>query len=163
MMTGSDCLSIHRSLRTLTYKNLLIAELPNGDWAQTVLRQFLFSTYQYLLFEQLQKSPDEQLCAIAEKSIKETTYHIKWSSDWVIRLGDGTEESNSRIKKAIDTLWMYTGELFIPVIYEAIDTSLLRDAWLLKVKAVFEEATLTVPENIYMQTGGKTGSHSAPG
>ncbi len=142
------------------FKNLLITELPNGDWAQTVLRQFLFSTYQYLLFQELQKSSDKQLAAIAEKSIKETTYHVKWSSEWVIRLGDGTEESNSRMKNAIDYLWMYTGEFFIPAVYETINMALLKDAWLLKVRAIFEEAGLVVPDKVFMQTGGKTGNHT---
>ena len=73
----------------------MLVEQPNGDWAQTILRQFFFSQYQYLLFEQLQNSKDEQLAAIAEKSLKEITYHLRWSSEWVIRLGDGTEESHN--------------------------------------------------------------------
>ncbi len=94
------------------FKNCLLVEQPNGDWAQTILRQFFFSQYQYLLFQQLQNSKDEQLAAIAEKSLKEVTYHLRWSSEWVIRLGDGTEESHQRMLKAIDELWRYTGELF---------------------------------------------------
>ena len=87
------------------FKNCLLVEQPNGDWAQTILRQFFFSQYQYLLFQQLQNSKDEQLAAIAEKSLKEVTYHLRWSSEWVIRLGDGTEESHQRMIKAIDELW----------------------------------------------------------
>ncbi len=142
------------------FKNLLITELPNGDWAQTILRQFFFSVYQYELYSKLLKSTDAQLAAIAEKSLKEITYHIKWSSEWVIRLGDGTEESNSRMKKAIDFLWMYTGEFFIPASYEETDPSILKDAWFAKVKDVFEEAGLNVPENAFMQQGGKTGNHT---
>ncbi len=142
------------------FKNLLICELPNGDWAQTVLRQFLFSSFQLLVFEQLEIGNDEQLAAIATKSIKEINYHVKWSSEWVIRLGDGTEESHNRMKNAIEALWMYTGEFFIPVDYEMIDVASLKENWLEKVKAVFEEATLTVPENIFMQTGGKNGIHT---
>jgi len=100
------------------FKNLLITELPNMDWAQTTLRQFFISAYQYLLFEQLQKCGDNQLAAIAEKSIKEVTYHLKWSSEWVIRLGDGTAESHERMQKAIENLWPYTGEFFIITDYE---------------------------------------------
>jgi ring-1,2-phenylacetyl-CoA epoxidase subunit PaaC len=150
------------------FKNLLITELPKGDWAQTILRQFLFSVYQYMLFEQLQKSTDEQLAAIAQKSIKETTYHLKWSSDWVIRLGDGTDESHTRMNKAIEMLWEYTGELFIPVDYEiesakngtGTDTSSLKEQWIQKVKDVFEEATLQFPKDRFMQTGGKQGTHT---
>ncbi|MBK7680066.1 MAG: phenylacetate-CoA oxygenase subunit PaaC [Chitinophagaceae bacterium] len=145
------------------FKNCLLVEQPNGDWAQTILRQFLFSSYQYFLYQELQKNSDETLAAIAEKSLKEVSYHLRWSSEWVIRLGDGTNESHSRILKAIDELWRYTGELFIPVAYEkeaGVDVSLLKNDWSEKVKAVLTEATLPVPENIFMQTGGKTGTHT---
>ncbi|MFZ1328303.1 MAG: 1,2-phenylacetyl-CoA epoxidase subunit PaaC [Chitinophagaceae bacterium] len=145
------------------FKNCLLVEQPNGDWAQTILRQFLFSSYQYFLYQELQKNSDETLAAIAEKSLKEVSYHLRWSSEWVIRLGDGTDESHSRILKAIDELWRYTGELFIPVAYEkeaGVDVSLLKNDWSEKVKAVLTEATLPVPENIFMQTGGKTGTHT---
>ncbi len=142
------------------FKNLLICELPNGDWAQTILRQFFFSTFQLLLFEKMKHSNNEPLVAIAEKSIKETQYHVKWSSEWVIRLGDGTTESHSRITKAVDILWMYTGEFFIPASYEMIDVASLKNEWMNKVKEVFDEATLTLPENVFMQTGGKNGAHT---
>lgn len=143
------------------FKNLLLVELPNGDWAQTILRQFFFSVYQSLLYRQLQNGKDNQLAAIAEKSLKEITYHIKWSSEWVIRLGDGTEESNHRIKNAVNYLWEYTGELFIPASYETLaDPSSIKEQWHQKVKEVFEEATLTIPGPVYMQTGGKEGTHT---
>src|SRR6186997_1896817 len=105
------------------FKNCLLVEQPKGDWAQTILRQFFFSQYQYLLFQQLQNSKDNQLAAIAEKSLKEVTYHLRWSSEWVIRLGDGTEESHKRIIKATDELWSYTGELFDAADYEQQGTS----------------------------------------
>lgn len=143
------------------FKNLLLVEQPNGDWAQTMLRQYLFSQFQYLLFEQLQNSKDEQIAAIAAKSIKETGYHLRWSSEWVIRLGDGTEESHQRMLKAVDELWRYTGEMFTPASYETeTNVSLLKDPWLKKVSAVFEEATLTVPGKTVMQQGGKDGKHT---
>jgi ring-1,2-phenylacetyl-CoA epoxidase subunit PaaC len=150
------------------FKNCLLVEQPKGDWAQTILRQFFFSQYQYLLFQQLQNSKDDQLAAIAEKSLKEVTYHLRWSSEWVIRLGDGTEESNNRILKAIDELWKYTGELFSSTSYElqvasdgsGVDISKLREVWMNKVKEVFSEATLTIPGKTLMQTGGKEGKHS---
>lgn len=145
------------------FKNCLLAEQPNGDWAQTILRQFFFSAYQFLLYEKLQHSNDQQLAAIAAKALKEVTYHQRWSSEWVIRLGDGTEESHKRMLKAIDELWQYTGELFIAANYETaagFDVSSLKNDWLEKVTAVFEEATLPVPENVFMQTGGKTGTHT---
>jgi ring-1,2-phenylacetyl-CoA epoxidase subunit PaaC len=143
------------------FKNLLLAEQPNGDWAQTILRQYLFSQFQYLLFEKLQQCDDKQLAAIAAKSIKETAYHLRWSSEWVIRLGDGTEESHQRILKAIDELWRYTGEMFMPAEYETIvDLSLVKNDWLQKVVNIFTEATLPVPEKVFMQAGGKEGKHT---
>ena len=145
------------------FKNLLLAEQPNGDWAQTILRQFFFSNYQYLLYQQLQNNQDQQLAAIAAKALKEVTYHLCWSSEWVVRLGDGTEESHIRINKAIDELWRYTGELFMPAGYETaagINVASLQPAWLEKTTTVFEEATLTVPGNVFMQSGGKDGKHT---
>src|SRR5688572_29087114 len=150
------------------FKNCLLVEQPNGDWAQTILRQFFFSQYQYLLFEQLQDSKDEQLAAIAEKSLKEVTYHLRWSSEWVIRLGDGTGESHQRMLKAIDELWRYTGELFEATNYEVqavndgigVDMSKLKDLWMGKVQEVFSEATLLIPPKTFMQTGGKNGKHT---
>jgi ring-1,2-phenylacetyl-CoA epoxidase subunit PaaC len=145
------------------FKNCLLVEQPNGDWAQTMLRQFLFSSYQFYLYQYLQSSTDKTIAAIAEKSLKEVSYHLRWSSEWVIRLGDGTEESHKRMMAAIEELWRYTGELFIPAPYETesgIDLASLRTEWDKKVKAVMEEATLPVPEKVFMQTGGKTGAHT---
>lgn len=150
------------------FNNCLLVEQPNGDpitigWAQTILRQFLFSAYQYYLYQYLQSNSDATIAAIAEKSIKEVSYHLRWSSEWVIRLGDGTEESHNRIIKALEELWRYTGELFIPAPYEqelGIDVTSLKNDWYDKVRAVFEQATMSVPENVYMQTGGKTGTHT---
>src|SRR6185503_7146817 len=126
------------------FKNCLLVEQPNGDWGQTILRQFFFSQYQHLLFQELQNSKDEQLAAIAEKSLKEVTYHLRWSSEWVIRLGDGTEESHKRMQKAIDELWRYTGEMFEAVSYElravgegaGVDVSKLKENWLTRVKEI---------------------------
>ena len=149
------------------FKNLLITELPNDDWAKTVGKIFFFSTWQFYFYQKLIHSTDRQLSAIAEKALKEVTYHVKWSSEWVIRLGDGTEESHNRMLKAIDELWKYTGELFSSTSYEqvasdgsGVDISRLREAWMNKVKEVFSEATLTIPGKTLMQTGGKEGKHS---
>lgn len=142
------------------FKNLLLTELPNGDWAQTVLKQFFFSVYQSLLYKQLLHSEDEQLVAIAEKSLKEITYHLKWSSEWVIRLGDGSPESHARMIKAVDYLWMYTGECFLPASFEETEVAVLQKPWMEIVTTVFEEATLQIPANGYMQEGGKTGTHT---
>jgi len=161
-----DTLAYLRDARD--FKNYLLVEQSNGDWAVTILRQFFFSVYQYLLYQRLQTSNDGQLAAIAEKALKEVTYHIRWSSEWVIRLGDGTEESHKKILKAIDDLWMFTGELFKPALYETevvedgfgVDVANLKDGWMQKVKNVFGEATLPVPENVWMQSGGKEGMHT---
>ncbi len=147
------------------FKNLLLVEQPNGDWGQTILRQYLYSQFQYLLFEQLQQCNDEQLAAIAAKSIKETTYHVRWSSEWVIRLGDGTEESRNRMMKAIDELWRYTGEMFKPAIYETIvDVAALKKSWEEKVNVIFTEASIIPPSGgggaAFMQSGGKEGKHT---
>ncbi len=143
------------------FKNLLLVEQPNGDWGQTILRQYLYSQFQYLLYEKLQQCNDDQLAAIANKALKETTYHVRWSSEWVIRLGDGTEQSHTKMLKAIDELWSYTGELFEAAEYEKIvDVSLLKNDWLQKVSAIFSEATLPVPEKEFMHTGGKEGKHT---
>lgn len=152
----------------IDYKNCLLTELPNGDWGQTVLRQFFFSTYQYFLYQSLQKSPDQQLAAIAEKALKEVTYHIRWSSEWVIRLGDGTDESKKRMLHSIDELWSYTGEMFQPAGYEilavnegfGVDLAAIQKNWDEKVKSVFTEATLPMPTNVWMQSGGKEGKHT---
>ncbi len=145
------------------FKNCLLAEQPNADWAQTILRQFFFSAYQYLLYENLQHSGDGQIAAIAAKALKEVTYHLRWSSEWVVRLGDGTEESHQRMLKAIDELWRYTGELFVAANYETasgFEVSLLKADWLKKINTVFDEATLSVPEKAFMQAGGKDGVHT---
>lgn len=161
-----DSLAYLRSERE--FKNCLLVEQPNEDWGQTILRQFLFSNYQYLLYEQLQHNNDEQLAAIATKALKEVTYHVRWSNEWVIRLGDGTEESHERMLKAIDELWPFTGELFVPAVYETatvigFNLPSLQQTWLQKVMAVLKEATLWWPtfgEQVFIQTGGKQGVHS---
>jgi ring-1,2-phenylacetyl-CoA epoxidase subunit PaaC len=150
------------------YRNLLITELPKGDWAFSVLRQFFFSAYQHFFYQQLQQSKDRQLAAIAEKSSKEVAYHLRWSSEWVIRLGDGTEESHRRINSALAELWMFTGELFAAADFEqemvrdgvGVDVASLREAWLQKVQTVFAEATLEVPTQTWAQSGGKQGKHT---
>lgn len=150
------------------YKNLLLIEQPNGNFADTIMRQFLFDTYHYYLLQQLKHQGDERLGAIAEKSFKEVSYHIKWSSEWVIRLGDGTEESKQKIEAAVNQLWQYTGELFVMTTTEKLlfdeglipDYELVKTQWHEHVAKVFEAATLTVPENIFMQKGGKEGRHT---
>ncbi len=152
----------------IDFKNCLLVELPNGDWAQTVLRLFFFSTYQYYLYQQLQNSNDPQLAAIAEKSLKEVTYHLRWSSEWVIRLGDGTDESKERMMDALENTWSYTGEMFEACEYETeaafagfgVDLIKLRNEWDEKIASVLFEATLPIHEDVWMQSGGKNGIHT---
>ncbi|HXB93799.1 MAG TPA: 1,2-phenylacetyl-CoA epoxidase subunit PaaC [Puia sp.] len=150
------------------FRNCLLVEQPNGDWGMTVLRQFFFSTYQYFLYGELRHSQDSELAAIAEKSLKEVTYHLRWSGEWVIRLGDGTDESHSRMEKALGQLWKYTGELFEPSGYEkglaaegiAVDLHKIRPLWDQRVEEVLKQAQLTPGSNEWMQTGGKHGKHT---
>ena len=150
------------------FRNCLLVEQANGDWGQTILRQFFFSAYQYYFYRQLQHSRDTELSAIAEKSVKEVTYHLRWSGEWVIRLGDGTEESHTRMEKALGQLWPYTGELFEPADYEqtlipagiAADLSLIKPQWAQRVAEVLQQATLAVPAKEWMQGGGKQGRHT---
>ena len=150
------------------FKNILLVELPKGDWAQTILRQFLFSCWQNLLFEKLSASNDQQIAAIATKSLKEIAYHLRWSSEWVIRLGDGTQESHMRMENAINELWSYTEEFFVPATYEmeilnngvGTDVSLLKAGWMQNVGKVFSEAGLTIPALTTIYAGGKEGRHT---
>ncbi len=148
------------------FLNCLIAELPNGDWAKTVTRQFFFSTYQYYLYQGLQHCYDTTLSAIAVKSLKEVAYHLRWSSEWVIRLGDGTTESKDRMENAITELWSYSGELYTVSPLELSVTDIIvnpgdiKNDWMHKVNAVFDEAGLQVPENKWMHSGGKKGIHT---
>jgi ring-1,2-phenylacetyl-CoA epoxidase subunit PaaC len=150
------------------YRNLLLVEQPNGDFGVTMMRQFLFDAFRKPFYEELQKSTDEHLAAIAEKSLKETKYHLKHSSEWVIRLGDGTDESHLRIQEALDSLWRYTGELFFQDEVDqemmnkgiAPDINLVRKQWNETVNAVFQEATLTIPTNNWQFDGGRRGMHS---
>lgn len=150
------------------YLNLLITELPKGDWAFSIVRQFLFSAFQYFQYSDLVQGSDQQLSAIAEKSVKEVAYHLRWSGEWVIRLGDGTPESHNRTLNALDELWMYTGEMFEASPYETaaeintlnIDSFKLKDKWTTKVENIINEATLEIPKKVWMQTGGRQGKHT---
>lgn len=163
---SEDTLAYLRDTRD--FKNCLLVEQSNGDWGKTILRQFIFSNYQYLLYEKLQHSNDEQIAAIAAKALKEVIYHLRWSSEWTIRLGDGTDESHERLQNAISELWMYVDELFTNADYEtellkeniAVDVSSLKTSWYQKTEEIFSEATLKIPGNIFQQTGGKQGIHT---
>jgi ring-1,2-phenylacetyl-CoA epoxidase subunit PaaC len=152
----------------IDFRNVLLLEQPNGDWAYTIAKSFYHDAYNYLLFEALQHSSDPMLAAVAAKSLKEATYHLRWSSEWVIRLGDGTEESHEKMQHAINELWMYTGELFIAsesekamaASGEGVDLGQLASLWMSRVSDVLTEATLTIPTGSWMQQGGKKGIHS---
>jgi ring-1,2-phenylacetyl-CoA epoxidase subunit PaaC len=150
------------------YKNVLLVEQPNTDFGYSIARQFLFDVFHLALLEELQNSKDEMLSAIAKKSIKEVLYHTRFSSDWIKRLGDGTEESHNRIQTAINDLWIFTDELFHQtdadktMVAEGIgvDTSLLKSNYYKKVSSVLDEASLQTPVVEYFQKGGKQGIHS---
>lgn len=150
------------------YLNVLLVEQLNTDFGYTMAKQFLFDVYHLLFLKELQKSKDFTLSAIAAKSIKEVSYHQRFSSDWIKRLGDGTEESHKRIQKAIDDFWTYTDELFHltesdkAMIGEGIgvDVIKLKEEYYKKVSEVLQEATLEIPESKYFQKGGKQGIHS---
>lgn len=150
------------------FKNLLLCEQPNGDWAYTIARSFFYDAYAFYYYSALRSTADAQLAAIAEKSLKEITYHLRWSSEWVIRLGDGTDESAERMQAAINDLWEFTGELFSPATYEAealaqgygIDNAALLPLWTKKVQEILDEACLQTPKTEWMQQGGRQGRHT---
>jgi ring-1,2-phenylacetyl-CoA epoxidase subunit PaaC len=150
------------------YKNVLLVEQPNTDFAHTIVRHFLFDVYHLLFLQELQNSQDEKLAAIAKKSIKEVSYHERFSSDWVVRLGDGTEESQKRIQDAINSLWTYTDELFHQTEADkamvkagiGVDATALKEAYYTKVNSVLEKATIEIPESKWFQKGGKNGVHT---
>ncbi len=150
------------------FRNLLLVEQKNGDFATTITRQFFFDAFRKPFFEALTQSKDAQLAAIAEKSLKETKYHLKHSSEWMIRLGDGTKESHERVQEAVNDLARFTDELFyIDEIDEAmiragigVDLNNIKPQWKAYVNEVFAEATLEFPEVKWPQKGGRTGMHS---
>jgi ring-1,2-phenylacetyl-CoA epoxidase subunit PaaC len=146
----------------IDYKNHLLTELPNGDWGQSVLKICCFSAYQFYLYQQLIHAADSQIAAIAEKSLKEATYHLRWSSEWVIRLGDGTDESHQRMLQGIEEIWAFTGELLNPPSYDMgfINYHLLKESWHTKISEVLAEANLAFPEKVWMQSGGVEGKHT---
>ncbi|AZS78401.1 MULTISPECIES: 1,2-phenylacetyl-CoA epoxidase subunit PaaC [Achromobacter] len=165
-----DALAYHRDAHQ--FHNVLLVERANGNYADTMARQFLFDVWHYFLLQRLEQSADERVAAIAAKSIKEVTYHVRRSSDMVVRLGDGTDESHAKMQAAIDDAWRFTGELFAD---DAVDQdvaargigcelSALRAPWLAHVREVLEEATLTVPDetaaNHLAYRGGRQGKHT---
>lgn len=161
-----DTIAFLRSERE--YKNVLLVEQPNTDFAYSIGRQFLYDVYHLLLLQELQFSTDETLAAIAKKSIKEVSYHQRFSSDWIKRLGDGTEESHNKIQTAINDLWTFTDELFHQTDADkvmvpekiGVDVTKLKEPFYNKVSEILQEATLQIPDMKYFQKGGKQGIHS---
>lgn len=150
------------------YVNCLLVEQVNGHFGDTILRQFFFDTYRKNLFEALQLSSNKQLAAIAEKSLKETRYHLKHSSEWLIRLGDGTDESHLKMQESLNTLWRYTDELFFEDEVDLYlrenkvipDLSHLKNSWKEHVDAILLQAKLEIPANNWQFQGGRLGRHS---
>ena len=154
------------------FRNLLLVEQPNGNYADTMARQFYFDQWNVLLLGALSASRDARIAAIASKAVKEAAYHAERSSDWIVRLGDGTDESHRKMQDALDALWMYTGEMFAVdrIEDELIDAGIAADVrglyerWLANVRTVIDEATLALPVATWMQgvngRGGKQGMHT---
>ncbi|MBL4709873.1 MAG: phenylacetate-CoA oxygenase subunit PaaC [Flavobacteriales bacterium] len=150
------------------YKNTLLVEQPNDDFAHVIVRQFLFDVYHQLLLKELMSSKDETIAAVATKSIKEVNYHVGFSSTWLKRLGDGTEVSHDKMQEAVNKLWRYSLELFKPTDTEiwaaesgvGADLDQLKPIYLEKIKMFMDEATLGLPEATVFQYGAKSGRHS---
>jgi len=162
----ADDLAFKRNERE--FSNHILCEQPNGNFADTMVRQFFLDAFYKLFLQKLTNSKDEQLSAIAQKSIKETTYHLRHSSKWIIRLGDGTAESHAKVQSAIDNLWMFTNELFEMNEIDnemlehkiGVDCSKLKIEWDKIINEVLSEATLNRPEDANMPTGGRQGIHT---
>lgn len=163
---NEDALAFFRE--PVEYRNLQMVELPKGDFGFTMVREFLFDAFSVLLLDALQKSTNSDLAGIAAKALKEARYHVRHSSQWVIRLGDGTEESHARVQAALNELWRFTGEMFMS---DAVDDRMhaagvapdlrgLEASWRTVVDDVLRMATLTIPENTFMMRGGRTGKHT---
>jgi ring-1,2-phenylacetyl-CoA epoxidase subunit PaaC len=165
---GRDADRLAYLREAIDYRNLLLVESPRGDFAFTTMRLFLFSVGAYFHLDALTRSTHPTLAGIAGKAVKETRYHVRHAGEWVIKLGDGTEDSHRRAQDALDTVWRFTGEMFLMDDVDqrliaagiAPDLAGLEPMWRQQVADVFERATLTVPPTAYMQRGGRTGRHT---
>ncbi len=150
------------------YRNLLLVEQPNGHFGDSTVRQVLFESWYLLLLDALARCSDDGLATIASRAIKEVRYHLRHSSQWLVRLGDGTEESHARAQASLDQLWRYTGEMFVAddldedvrVMFSGPDLGAIEAAWRDNVAGIIDEATLTVPDDPAMASGGKQGRHT---
>jgi ring-1,2-phenylacetyl-CoA epoxidase subunit PaaC len=165
---GRDADALAYFREAIDYRNVQLVELPNGDFAVTIVRQFFFDVYSFHVLEALQSSTVEPLAGIAAKSLKEVRYHVRHSAEWMRKLGDGTEESHRRAQSAVDRLWRYTGELFEAddldrEMHERSigpDLRALHDGWERTVREVMDEAKLRIPEDPSLMTGGRRGRHT---
>jgi len=150
------------------YRNLLLVEQPNGHFGNSTVRQVLFESWYLHLLEALTRCTDEGISEIAARAIKEVRYHLHHSSQWLVRLGDGTEESHNRVQQSLDDLWKFTGEMFSPddlddemrAVFNGPHLEIIEAQWREDVRAVVEEATLKMPDDQWMASGGKAGRHS---
>lgn len=164
---NEDVLAFHRDANH--FRNLLLTEQPNVDFGFTIIRQLFVSTWQHYLYSELTHATDKNMSALAVKSLKEVNYHLRFASDWTLRLGDGTEESHQRVQAAVNELWNYTGDLFeIDQIDEellklgiAADMKKVEENWNKHIRLVLSDATLSVSEiNNFMRTGSRKGIHT---
>lgn len=152
----------------IDYRNVLLVELEKGDFARTIARQFFFSVYAMLQSEGLQQSAHTDLAGIAAKMHKESRYHVRHSGEWMLRLGDGTDESHRRLQDAVDDLWRYTGEMFLSDALEqrlvaskhGVDSAKLEQPWRQQVDDILKRAGVTIPVVKWMQRGGREGKHT---
>jgi ring-1,2-phenylacetyl-CoA epoxidase subunit PaaC len=162
----ADALAFHRD--SGAFRNVLLVEQPNGNFADTTVRGLFYDYWAQLAWGALRNSNDERLAAIAGKAAKETAYHVRRGEDWLTRLGDGTELSHERAQRAVDALWRFTGEFFIgdavdeemTALGTGFDPAMLHDPWMARVRAVLARASLREPAHSYMHRGGKHGQHS---
>ncbi len=153
---------------TNEFKNCLLVEIPNGHFGNTILRQFLYDAFNFYFLQELSHSKDKQLAGIAKKAVKEVAYHLRLSSEWVIRLGDGTEESHQKMQSALEDIWMFSGDMFeMDEVDEILikagiapDLTKIKEQWTLKVDEILYKATLNKPKGTWFQKGGKQGQHT---
>lgn len=163
---SADDLAFFRNDRQ--YYNALITEQSNGDYAKTIIRQVLVDCFDFYFYQELAKSKDVTLAGIAQKSIKEVTYHLRHTASWVERFGCGTEESHLKAQTALNHLWQYTDEFFemdevdTQLLKEgvAVDLSVIKTKWTNHITELFEKSNLVIPENVFMQTGSRKGIHT---
>jgi len=150
------------------YRNLLLVEQPNGHFGDSIVRQVLFDSWYVHLLEALSRCSDEGMSEIATRAIKEVRYHLRHSSRWLVRLGDGTEESHDRVQQSLNNLWKFTGEMFAPddlddelrAVFNGPHLEIIEAQWREDVRAIIEEATLKMPDEQWMASGGKQGRHT---